>query len=94
MRLFCRFHFQDVIKSIEVVKQSNCCRQLDDFAFVKVFSQLFPLCVVKIVRVRSHFFRQPQGGLFRGGKVIPLFEVFQMLDLVFTPPVPSRQDGM
>src|SRR5882762_6937540 len=67
-----KFHFQYIIKTIEIVKQPDRCRKLDNLALVKMPPQLRPLLVVEALGVAGHLLCHSQRSLFGGAEVIPL----------------------
>ena len=87
-------HLQRIIKSIEIVKQSNRRQQFDNLAFVKVLAQLAKELVIDSVGVMGYTFRQPQRGFFFIREICAIFKVGQIVDLFVCPAVPSCQDGV
>jgi hypothetical protein len=89
-----RLHLQRVIKTVEIVKQTDRRQQLDNLTLIKVLAQLGKELVVDRVCVAGNALGQPQRGLFFFREVGAIFEVGQIVDLIVSPAVPSCQDGV
>src|SRR5208283_3101275 len=89
-----RLHPQRVVKTVEVIEQSDGRQQFNDLAFVIVTAQFSPKVIIHFVRVASNTLSQFERGFFGLSEIGTIAKVGQVLELVVVPAVPPCQGGV
>src|SRR5450631_1292686 len=89
-----RLHLERIVEAVEVIEETNCAEQLNNFAFRIKTPQLGELFVAYCMGVTCHGFGQAQRSLFSQGEIVAPRPFGEVSELVLGPSQSFGKNGM